>query len=185
MNSIAIWLETGFSLDPEQKEIVFFGIKQAIHMITNILIMLALGCLMGCIKETIIFMLLFIPLRSNAGGFHAKSATRCFVISNSLFGMVLFLFKTIMLNGNITFWNSIAVSAIIVSMSPIDNKNKRLSKKTKKRLRKKTLWIVITQILVSIAITKMGMPRVIDIWFYSLVLVLGLQISGVIKNLLV
>ena len=68
-------------VDNEDAELVKFGLKQGTFWVINILITLFIGGIFQEFLPSICFLVCFIILRSYVGGYHAKSAFRCFVTS--------------------------------------------------------------------------------------------------------
>lgn len=65
----------------DNKELYRFGLQQGILMIFNIATFMGIGIVLNMVWESIIFLLTFIPLRSNAGGYHAKTQVKCYLYS--------------------------------------------------------------------------------------------------------
>lgn len=57
----------------ENSNLYSYGLQQGLLMILNIATILGIGMVLNMVWESIVFLLTFIPLRSNAGGYHAKT----------------------------------------------------------------------------------------------------------------
>lgn len=71
-------LQENNTINEEQYEICRYGLQQGFTIILNIATTLIIGIIMRELLYAVVFMFLYIPLRSNAGGYHAKTATRCY-----------------------------------------------------------------------------------------------------------
>lgn len=80
-------------IDPANKEVVSFGIRQVEYFFINVITILFLGKIFNETVSSIIFLLAFIPLRTYAGGYHAKTILRCYIITIVLMVFTLFSFK--------------------------------------------------------------------------------------------
>ena len=61
-----------------EKDIYQYGIECIYLMIINYLSLFVIAIIMGMFKELLLLSCSFIPLRKNAGGFHAKTKIRCY-----------------------------------------------------------------------------------------------------------
>lgn len=124
-----------------------YGIEISISSLLNIVLVVIAGILIHHIIESIVFLSLFILIRSFTGGYHADTYFRCnrlmcttFILTalaNSIFSNKFSLLIIIVL---------ICVTELIVSiLGPIENKNKPID--DSKRIKLKIIGIVITLII--------------------------------------
>lgn len=57
----------------ENRNLYTYGLQQGLLMILNVATFLGIGIVLNMVWESIIFPLTFVPLRSNAGGYHAET----------------------------------------------------------------------------------------------------------------
>ena len=60
----------------EDKEIYRYGVQQGWNLLLNLLTTIVIGVVCGMFWESVLFIVAYMPLRSFAGGFHAKTHTR-------------------------------------------------------------------------------------------------------------
>lgn len=124
-----------------------YGIEISISSLLNIVLVVIAGILIHHIIESIVFLTLFILIRSFTGGYHADTYFRCNLLmcttviltalANSIFSNKFSLLIIIVL---------ICVTELIVSiLGPIENKNKPID--DSKRIKLKIIGIVITLII--------------------------------------
>lgn len=124
-----------------------YGIEISISSLLNIVLVVIAGILIHHIIESIVFLTLFILIRSFTGGYHADTYFRCYLLmcttfiltalANSIFSNKFSLLIIIVL---------ICVTELIVSiLGPIENKNKPID--DSKRIKLKIIGIVITLII--------------------------------------
>jgi len=65
----------------EDAEIYIYGINQILSSVVNVSSALIIGFIFGVFLEVAVFMAAYIPLRSFAGGYHAKTPLRCYIFS--------------------------------------------------------------------------------------------------------
>ena len=70
-----------------------YGISQMFNMLLNIATFLVIGLIFHMTLETIIFTAAYIPLRIYAGGFHAKTPFKCWIVSAVMLIAVLSAIK--------------------------------------------------------------------------------------------
>ena len=104
-----------------------------------------LGIAFSCIMEAVVFYVLFRFIRIYAGGYHAKSETRCEIMSVlSIFLCILIIKWTRLININsILLVVSMISSGTIILLCPLDTPEKPLTKKEFHKYRKIALLILL------------------------------------------
>lgn len=72
---------TSGTIEPEDKELYFFGIQQGLTILLNIGTTIAIGLLLNTLWQLTIFTTALIALKSYSGGYHARTPQRCYVVS--------------------------------------------------------------------------------------------------------
>lgn len=111
----------------EDAEIYIYGINQILVSVLNVSSTLIIGLILGMLLESIIFMAAYIPLRTFAGGYHAKTPTRCYILSLIIIIIVLIGIKYIPVLDIIYYVILAAEILIIFLISPVEDKNKLLN----------------------------------------------------------
>lgn len=123
------------------KEVISYGLELLISSVVNLVLVLAIGGWMYGIWETIIFIMLFCPIRQFSGGFHANSYLKCMIGFLALFTAVGNLFYII--NNSVSYFIiSLACIIYIGIMSPIDTENKRMNQELRDKCKKKVLFLL-------------------------------------------
>lgn len=114
-----------------------YGIEISISSILNVVLILLLGLISHHFVESILFLIVFIFMRSFMGGYYAQSYFRCNLIMCSGFVSVIVLFDIFKETVNSMF--SVIISAILLPfvffLCPVENKNKPIKKERKVYLR--------------------------------------------------
>ncbi|GAA0774692.1 accessory gene regulator B family protein [Clostridium subterminale] len=135
-------------------EICIYGLEVIFITSLDIIGTLLIGLLLNWLSDTIIFIIFFCLLRINAGGYHAKTPVRCFVLFNILTQGVILLSNNIMIINNITI--IILLMAItfilILKYAPSDTQNKPLSSMEKKKHRRNSIITFFIQSLIILGI---------------------------------
>lgn len=133
----------------EDAELVKFGLKQGIFLGINILIILFIGGMFHEFLSSICFLVCFIVLRSYAGGYHAKTAFRCFVISVFIIILVFAMIHFLSFSTNFLAV-IIAISFLILwEISPVDNENRVLDNVEKSVYRRISHYVLCMEVFIA------------------------------------
>lgn len=110
----------------EEKELFIFGLQQGLIIILNVISSIIIGYIFGMIWQSIVFMVMYIPLRSYVGGYHARTQLRCYLFSLVLISLVLWGVKSIPWTSFICLIVSVIVGIIIFLFAPRADENKPL-----------------------------------------------------------
>ena len=131
----------------DDEAICQYGIQQLLTMLVNLICTIILGVLYERLFESILIVALYIPLRSYAGGFHAKTSFRCFVYSLVMMFLLLSVIKFFKLGNTICFIICIMSGIIIFLVSPVPDKNKPLEKIEYKVFKRRSRQILAIEVL--------------------------------------
>lgn len=131
---IAKWLLQAGAISAEDLDLYIYGIYSFLFTITPLSLVVLLSLPLNMPLEGILLIVPFILLRKFAGGFHFKSALPCAIVSTFLLLFFLFGIKfTLLCEKQIAFSILVYLSLIIIiTLSPIDSENRKLSKLEKK-----------------------------------------------------
>ncbi len=136
------------NISKEYEAVYQYALQSVLILGVNILLSLLIGILLDRVVYCIVFLCAIIPLRSNAGGYHASKLLVCYILS------FISLISTLLLVGKTDLFWIIALAAVAVASTvfiyvyaPLDTKNRRLDDEEKKRIGSKARRIVITELL--------------------------------------
>lgn len=122
----------------ENRNLYTYGLQQGLLMILNVATFLGIGIVLNMVWESIIFLLTFVPLRSNAGGYHAKTQLRCYLYSVAMITVTLITIKVVPWTGIICMFLILVAGTIIFFLAPVEAVNKPLSQVEKAAYKKRT-----------------------------------------------
>lgn len=163
----------------EDKEIYSYGFNQILFMILNFITILTVGILFNMLFETIIFMITYIPIRIYAGGYHARTQTKCYIFSLFMLISALYIIKLQLISNILTIiLLSIISFIIILSLAPVEDRNKTLDQKEIKVYKKRTiknLTIILVFLIILLLFNKIIISSYIctSLLFNSIMLILG------------
>lgn len=171
-------------MDEEKAEIIRYGLEILLIKITFFSAALVISLLMHSFLECIIFTALFSGIRSYAGGYHADTRRKCFVLSMLTFCSVFIILKLIKIFPVILIIIAIlaaASSVVIFRFAPIDTENKRLDDEEIQIFKKKSRTAVIVELIVAAAAYFLNFKGIMCSVMLSIILA-ALLICIEIKN---
>lgn len=137
------WISRFCNNETEYAE-VKYGLAIFNQIVLGMLVAIFVGCVFGCIRQILLFILFFVPIRINAGGLHMKSSNGCLLFSGFVFCLIAIL---------TCFYPIFSISPIIMIvgvitlylMSPVGNSNKELLPKEVIRYKKRVRIILISE----------------------------------------
>lgn len=127
----------------ERNEIVKYGLERGKIAVTSMIVTLIIGHIFEVFYQSIIFLIVFCLLRRYAGGYHADSQGRCYVISFISIIISFWCMKQIDYKIAISFIFQTLSMIFILLFSPVENKNRKLEKIECLMYRSKTRIIAI------------------------------------------
>lgn len=137
-------------IEDADKELYAYGFNMLLTVSLNIISTIIIGLLFGMVFESIAFLVAYIPLRSYAGGYHARTPLRCYIISLLLIVLILLTLNLIGESVLALFILSGIGTIICVTMSPVEDVNKPLDEAEIKVYRKKAMIILAAEIIILI-----------------------------------
>lgn len=110
----------------DNREIYLFGANQLLMLLINLISMIFIGILFHQTAQCLLYMALFIPLRSYSGGYHACSSRRCYVYSMLCITMAMVIIKIDLLDTVTLSCITAICGAIIFKLAPVEDCNKPL-----------------------------------------------------------
>jgi accessory gene regulator B len=143
MKKLAISL-TGYIIDKgvvkeEERGIYEYGFQIALEVILSMVISILVANLLHMLLEGILFFIVFIPLRSYAGGFHLRQYIPCLILSCLTYTGVLLIVKFAEIS---MYLSALILFALIIAVWLLDSvkdRTRQVNKEAiyfKRRLRK-------------------------------------------------
>jgi len=165
----------------EQYEICRFGFQQGLTIMLNAATVIVIGIIMNELWQAILFMALYAPLRSNAGGYHARTAARCYVYSILLMIAVLLTMKHLFIPTFICIIIFAVSCAIILVLSPVEDINKQLDEIEQIVYKKRTIMITVIESMFFAVAQLTNASNISFCITLVLLMISGLLIVGKIK----
>ena len=142
------------TISDEDKDLYIYGLFMLFSHLMFFIIACIFGLILGCIFESIIFYIAFQFIRRYAGGYHAKTETRCEIMSAlSILCCIVIIKCSKMYDINIVLLSTSLVFAVLIFIfCPLDTPEKPLTKKEFKHFRKISL-IILLCVLIAIILS--------------------------------
>ncbi len=139
-------------ISQEDEALYSYGLRQGVVFLLNTAAIIMVGWLLGMVKETIVFMLTYLPLRRMAGGYHARTQLRCYLLGILLTTSVLLAVKWLPWNVYLCSVLLAVASVIIVWLAPVEDSNKPLDEAEKAHYGKRTRQLLLVAIVAYVAL---------------------------------
>ena len=175
--SIVDFICRNMQVDDDMADVYKYGIEVLISSLVNLLLILISGLLLGDIIAGLVFMIMFILLRSYTGGYHAETYLRCNIAFVCTFVVTFFAARYISTvdNGIVLTVGLLVLSYIPIWLfSPVKNRHKYLSVEKKKRSRIISFVLFFMSVIAAMLLFKNG------IWYGYLLAATDVSISMLI-----
>ena len=129
-----------------------YGLEQGLLLALNIGTALLIGLLLDEFVACVIFLACFLPLRAMAGGYHARTPFRCYLLGMVMVTGVLAMIKWFPWTMSEALIAVGIASIVIWLLAPVENENKLLDVEEKAEYQKKTrvllvsIWILLVEV---------------------------------------
>ena len=175
-------LQENNSISSEQYMICRFGIQQGLTIALNAITILTIGAVMRELWQAILFMGLYAPLRSYAGGYHARTAARCYVYSILLMIAILLAMKHLIISQFICIIALFITCSIILSLAPVEDANKPLDDIEQLVYRKRTRLTMAIELLVLLIAMFCEANQISTCITWVFIAMSGILLAGKCKN---
>lgn len=141
-------------VENEDKELYLYGFFILLSQILYFIIVITIGILFNVIFESIIFYITFQFIRRYAGGYHAKTETRCEILSTlSILCCIVLIKLSKMYDIRIVLLSvSLVFAVLIFILCPLDTPERPLNDKEYKYFRKIS-WMILSLIIIAIIVS--------------------------------
>ena len=178
INNFTEFLIKNNIIEEKRREIYAYGLNQLVVYLYNFLTVIIVGWIFGMVWQSIAFTVFYMMIRPYAGAYHARTPKMCYVFSLMMIIAVLFLIRTIPLNG-LLYSLIYAISSIVIfKLSPVEDENKPLDNIERVVFRKRAIksHIILSLcylIFWFVGLKELSLCVVLALFTLSIMLVLG------------
>ena len=145
---IVDFMEENGSIQSEYRDVYLFALQTVAVYAFNIGTGVVLGAAFGELLYCMIFLIAFMLLRQEAGGYHAPGWMSCYFLSCGILVLTLLWIKAeFAYQTCLTIAAALAAGMGIFLFAPLEDKNKPLEEAEKKVIGKKARIIVVTELI--------------------------------------
>lgn len=172
-------------IEESDKELYTYGFFILISRLFYLIVSVLCGLLLGVLWESVLFYMMFMLLRSYAGGMHAKTESMCSVLTTlsllaSICGIKVLNFVQ---NEKISLVILSIGAVCIIALSPLDTVQKPLEIAERDLYRRISIIIVAAYLMLALLMYVVGMNGVLNAVAGSVALESALIIAGKIMRL--
>ena len=132
----------------DMSDIYIYGFELLFSFFFSTTIIVIIGVLLGRILQTLMFLLIFVLLRSFTGGYHANTYAVCTVVTFSIFGGVLLLSELVVLP--LFLYTILAGLGLVIMLVfvPIEHPNKKITDEQKRKYKNMSIILFSTFVTV-------------------------------------
>jgi len=140
-------------IDQKDAAIYCYGLEVLLLSLLEIISILCLALLVGNFFETLFYFAAFIPLRLFAGGYHASTRLRCYLLSLFVYGIFTWLLTNFPSEHRLLFSVVVAGFSVVVIFlfAPVIHPN-RYCEGSESKFLKKTSWKIVLMEMILILV---------------------------------
>ena len=139
-------------IQPEFREAYQYSIDLAMDFVLFHGSLILLGLLTGHFPSTCVYIFTITPLKTLAGGAHAKTPLMCSILSYSVFFLTIYAIQNIRIAPQLSFTAIIMLGICIFIHTPVNHPNKQFSENQRKRIRKALLLYLIAGFIINLVL---------------------------------
>ncbi len=142
-----------------------YGIENGIWLAASVFTAVVTGMVTGRLGVVMVFLLFYSMLRSYSGGLHCRSRLVCYVCSAAVLFVPVYSYRLFMdiMPGALRIFPGLAALSVVLVLSPVESRNKKLDDVEKKYYKRMSHCIVSIQACFLVLLYCMGMYR----YFYA------------------
>lgn len=144
----------------EERQLIEYGLEQLKSAIIGLFITIVLGIVFGMLFQAIIFLMVCIPLRMYAGGYHADTRKGCYFISTIMLASCFWCLASIQWDAILCIIVSGICFLMILFMSPIENDKKALEPIEVLVYKKRTRMILSIESIILVFVVHIGQKEI-------------------------
>ncbi|WP_369695505.1 accessory gene regulator ArgB-like protein [Alkalibaculum bacchi] len=167
----------------EDKDLYTYGLEQGTLMVLNIATTIVIGIVLRMVWQSILLTLVYIPLRTYAGGYHARTQFRCYIFSIGTMSITLLGIKLIPWTSIICLMVALCAGSIVFLFAPVEDSNKPLDRKEIAIYRKKTRVLLSVLFAGALILWLLGQNQISICITVAVALCAVMLVLGKVKNI--
>lgn len=149
-------LERGI-IREEEWELYEFGIRNGMILFLDIATAFLIGLLTTKLAVVAIFTVSFMVLRSYTGGYHSDSRIFCYIGSNIVLFIPVYTENIFLMASDLQVYVLLSLAMVIILwLSPMHSKNRKLDQKEQKHFGRKARLVAVMELIIFLALWHVG-----------------------------
>ncbi len=182
LNSIVDWLIQNENINEEDRDVYYFGLRQSVIYLMNILTFLIIAISFGMLWSVGVFLIIYMVLRQYAGGYHAETDFGCYLSSTAVIIIVAYILKQYHISLNTTMIILILSTIAIVVLGPVEDHHKPLDYMEVKVYSKRMRLLLFGELIIITISKLLGYNLIAEAATISIAVVGLAVVIGWIKN---
>ena len=154
---LTAYLNENKAIKEEQTELYLYCFSTFFEILFNLILTVLIGIILQELPATLIFLIVFIPLRRMCGGYHCDTETGCFILSIAIFLVVILTYKYLGYIPYIGICIVLAADLIVICIySPVISVEKNISATDLVRYRRLSIAVSSAVILLSAVLSRLS-----------------------------
>lgn len=175
------WLVQQDAIKSDDRELYEYAMYSFLVSVMPLAIFLVASGVIGMLTEGLLIVIPFMVTRKFSGGYHARHAYTCMMISAGLLTSSFYIINHVECNWIVHILVAISGLSVVVN-SPIDSENKRLEEDEIDQYRNTTCLVVIITIIWYFVLIALNQRRYAVCLAVSLVLTAILQMPCIVQS---
>lgn len=181
LRALSGWLVQQDAIEPDDRELYVYAMYSLLVSVMPLAIFLVVSGVIGMVAEGLLIVIPFMVTRKFSGGYHARHAYTCMMISVGLLTSSFYVVIHAECNWIVHLLVAISGLSVVVN-SPIDSENKRLEEDEINQYRRTTCSLVIITIIFYSVLIALNQRHYAVCLAVSLVLTAILQLPCIIQS---
>lgn len=169
-------------IENTERNLYKYGFQVSLEMGLCILICSAIAGALEMGMEGILFFIIFIPLRSYAGGLHLDNYWSCLFLSCLTFSVILMICKIWRIEAYVSFFILLLLILFVWILYPVENVNRDVDEKENLYFRKKLRRYLLLDVIISIACMALHKETYLLLCMVTFFMVVVTMLIGKMKN---
>ena len=158
--SIALFFAKNSIISNDDIDSYIYGFQLLLSILLNLSTISLIMIYSGKIKETILYITSTFVLRHHTGGYHAKTPERCFILTTSIYILILIIVNIVTIKPSIIIWK----------LSPIVHENNPVRESDLYRHRQYSIIIsifIMCTVIIFVLIKQYTLSLVLSLGFFQ------------------
>lgn len=174
LRGLSSWLVKHDVIESDDRELYEYAMYSFLISVMPLAIFLIASGVIGMLAEGLLIVIPFMVTRKFSGGYHAKHAYICMMISAGLLTSSFYIINHVECNWIVHMLATISGLSVVIN-SPIDSENKRLEEEEINQYRHTTRLLVIITIIWYFVLITLNLRR------YAVCLAVGLVLTAILQ----